>query len=146
MTINEKKGNIFALSKDEYVFAHCIATDLQWGAGIAPVMMKQFKASSKWRKNTNATVYNVGDIGVDVSNKGVMITLFTKSHTHGRPSYQAMEQCLVNLREWMIVHNKTKLAIPKIGCGLDGLVWPMVGAIINRVFQETDIVIEVRYL
>lgn len=88
MTINEKKGNIFALSKDEYVFAHCIATDLQWGAGIAPVMMKQFNASSKWRKNTNSTVYNVGDIGVDVSNTGVMINLLTKSNTHGRPSYQ----------------------------------------------------------
>lgn len=146
MIINEKKGNIFALSKEEYVFAHCIATDLQWGAGIAPVMMKQFKASSKWRKNTNATVYNVGDIGVDVSNTGMMINLFTKSHTHGRPSYQAMEQCLVNLREWMIVHNKAKLAIPKIGCGLDGLSWPMVRDIINRVFLETDIMIEVRYL
>lgn len=146
MIINEKKGNIFALPKDEYVFAHCIATDLQWGAGIAPVMMKQFKASSKWRKTANATVYNVGDIGVDVSNTGVMVNLFTKSHTHGRPSYQTMEQCLVNLREWMTAHGKAKLAIPKIGCGLDGLSWPMVRTIINRVFQETNIVIEVRYL
>ena len=146
MTFHESQGNIFALPKGEYVFAHCIATDLQWGAGIAPVMMKQFKASSRWRKNTNATVYRVGDIGVDESNTGLMVNLFTKSRTHGRPSYQAMEQCLVNLRNWMTTHDRKKLAIPKIGCGLDGLSWPMVREVIGRVFQGTDIVIEVRYL
>ena len=41
-------------------------------------------------------------------------------------------------------HNVTKLAMPKIGCGLDGLAWPKVKDIIKEIFYN-DVVSIVIY-
>lgn len=60
MVINEVKGNIFQFPKKDYVFAHCIACDLRWGAGIAPVMMREFGASSRWRTPGPSNIYHPG--------------------------------------------------------------------------------------
>ena len=36
-------------------------------------------------------------------------------------------------------HGVTHLAMPKIGCGLDGLKWDKVSAIIEEVFKHTNV-------
>lgn len=38
------------------------------------------------------------------------------------------------------------LGIPKLGCGLDKLQWKKVKEIIEEVFSDMDIEIEIRYL
>jgi O-acetyl-ADP-ribose deacetylase (regulator of RNase III) len=43
----------------------------------------------------------------------------------------------------MIENSVKELAIPQIGCGIDGLKWDEVAARLNKVFDETDIEITV---
>lgn len=144
MKLTVSKGDLFELPKNEYVFAHCIATDLHWGAGIAPVMMKEFNAGGRWRNR--ADHYTIGDIGIDNSSKGIMVNLFTKGRTSGKPTYDSVRHCLENLKNFMTTKRLTKLAMPKIGCGLDRLNWNEVESIINDVFKDTDIEITVKYV
>lgn len=146
MTMNIQNGNIFDLPHDKYVFAHCIATDLKWGAGIAPLMMKEFNASKRWRYPFCSVDCKVGGIGVDISDYGCLVNLFTKDSTFSKPSYTSLENCLCNLKRWMTENNRHYLAIPKLGCGLDRLSWSNVVDIIRRVFSDSDITIEVRFL
>ena len=40
----------------------------------------------------------------------------------------------------------TKLAMPKIGCGIDGLDWEKVSKLIKIVFEDLDIDIKIYYL
>ena len=39
-----------------------------------------------------------------------------------------------------------KLAMPKIGCGLDGLNWERVSQMIREIFEDTDIQITIYYI
>lgn len=59
------------------------------------------------------------------------------------PTYQSLECSLEAMRDLMKQNGDTKLSIPQIGCGLDGLKWDKVEEIIRRVFEETDIEITV---
>ena len=47
------------------------------------------------------------------------------------------------MKEIMVKNGNKKLAIPQIGCGLDGLKWDIVRAIVKDIFQETDVEIVV---
>jgi O-acetyl-ADP-ribose deacetylase (regulator of RNase III) len=42
------------------------------------------------------------------------------------------------MRAHMSTHHVNHLAMPRIGCGLDGLEWDKVKLIIQRVFKQTE--------
>lgn len=154
MTVNIQKGDLFLLDKHEYVFTHCISTDLAWGKGIVVPMMRFFHCGNAWRKNNNRTKYKVGDIGIHHImgdpekniRQEVCLHMFTKNKYNTLPTYQGVTKALESVRNYMTEHNLHKLAMPKIGCGLDKLEWKKVYDIICETFKETDIKIEVRYL
>lgn len=151
MTINIEQGNLFSLPKDEYVFAHCIAADLKWCGGIAPVLIKKEYDSEKECRyiEDDGTVdapLEIGDILPVAAEKGVFVNLITKESTWDKPTYQDLEESLVNLKDFMETSGFDKLAMPKIGCGIDGLEWDVVEPMIEEVFEGTDIDIEIRYM
>ena len=43
------------------------------------------------------------------------------------------------VKKYMLSMGYTKLAIPKIGCGIDGLDWRIVSDMIQEVFEDTKI-------
>lgn len=47
------------------------------------------------------------------------------------------------MRDHMVANEVKELAIPQIGCGLDGLKWDQVEARIRNVFKDTDIEVTV---
>lgn len=47
------------------------------------------------------------------------------------------------MKDKCIEHGVKILGIPRIGCGLDGLVWCEVKFILNELFWDTDIQINV---
>ena len=66
-------------------------------------------------------------------------------HYH-KPTYDAMDSCLKQLA-YLCKENKVKkLALPKIGCGVDKLHWPTVQAMIMETFSNMDIEIKVMIL
>lgn len=60
-----------------------------------------------------------------------------------KPTYETLEGSLTAMRNHMVTNGVKDLAIPQIGCGLDGLQWDQVDARIRSVFGETDIEITV---
>lgn len=63
-----------------------------------------------------------------------------KQHTN----YQALEQCLRELRKWAIAHGHKKIAIPYgMGCGLGGGDWQIVSDILKKVFHDNRVDAEI---
>jgi hypothetical protein len=147
MTLIEIKGNLFENTNKSTIYAHCIAQDDNYGAGIAPVFVKYFGIKKRLSYELSESI-SKGKKG----NEGFCImidnaaNLITKSHTHGKPTYKSVENALSCLRDKMVILGYYKLCIPKIGCGLDRLQWGKVREIIENVFRDTNINIVVKYL
>jgi O-acetyl-ADP-ribose deacetylase (regulator of RNase III) len=65
--------------------------------------------------------------------------LVTKKYSGGKPTIQSLTVALKSLLEKMKALNLTKLGIPKIGCGFDGLDWTEVKELIASIFAGTRI-------
>lgn len=130
----EEKGNLFNANK-KYYLCHCIASDARMGAGIAVQFIKNYPYVKSLRKTIN-------DVGTCIKIKRVL-NLITKKVSHGKPTYQILERSLIDCKNICVKENIKFLAMPKIGCGLDGLQWENVKEIIKTTFNDTDIEIKV---
>lgn len=65
--------------------------------------------------------------------------LVTKQKVSHKPTYGSLEQSLRKLQEFMYQHDEYKIAMPTIGCGIDGLEWVKVRGIIQKVFNDTPV-------
>lgn len=57
-----------------------------------------------------------------------------------------MKESLAELKEYVDKNSIKRIFMPRIGCGLDGLKWEKVKAIIEEIFADADIEILVFYL
>jgi len=133
-----EKGDLFDLEK-EYPLAHCISADFKLGLGIALEFDKKYKMGSKLRCNYTVDGKVPNCIRVDNT-----YNLVTKPKYWHKPTYKTLEGSLILMRDQMLSKGECKVAIPKIGCGLDKLQWGEVIEIIKRVFKETEIEVRVR--
>lgn len=146
MIFVEQFGDLF---DDEvlknYALCHCISSDFALGAGIAKIfaqmgvknqLCEQFP--KKWQNRGYCLIIKVDNI--------VVGNLVTKERYFHKPTIESVEQALDDFREQMIKLGLNKIAMPKIGCGLDKLKWEDVKEVIQKVFAETDFEILVRYI
>lgn len=136
MIYKEVKGNLFDAPQG-YCLAHCIAGDFGMGAGIATQFNEKFDMKNRLI-NQFKRVDSPSCIQIDN-----VFNLITKDVSYSKPTYDSLLQSLIKMKEIMVEHQNKKLAIPQIGCGLDGLKWNIVRAIIKDIFQETDVEIVV---
>ena len=68
-----------------------------------------------------------------------VFNLVTKPKCYHKPRYEAVREALETMREIMDINATTKIAMPRIGCGLDRLDWDEVYEIICEVFEDTDV-------
>ncbi|XP_037045271.1 ADP-ribose glycohydrolase OARD1 [Bradysia coprophila] len=138
VTITETSGDLFAAPK-EYSIGHCVSADLRMGKGIAVKFRDTFGQIQKL-KNQNA---QTGGLAVLKDDKRFIYYMVTKATFYQKPTYQSMYSSLTAVKDHMKLNNVTKLAIPKIGCGLDGLNWDKVKDQLYEVFSEEafDIVV-----
>jgi O-acetyl-ADP-ribose deacetylase (regulator of RNase III) len=86
----------------------------------------------------------VGNVGVVVNERSeTAFYLVTKQYSGGKPKIQSLSITLKSLLVKMKAMNLTKLGIPKIGCGFDGLDWMQVKELIVSIFAGTRISITV---
>ena len=133
MIFREEHKDLFSVDFKKYVVAHCISSDCQMGAGIAVPIRKKFKlgnlhnVESIFKKNPICVFHNK------------VYNLVTKKRYWHKPSYKSLGAALISMK----IHaeqNKIKyIAMPKLGCGLDGLSWAMVRSMIKDIFENTDI-------
>ena len=152
MTITEKKMNLFD-APDDYYLAHCISADFALGAGIAVEFNRRFNMKNRLNElypnylesNWYDSIRLRGYISSDCIMVGRVFNLVTKTHYWNKPTLTSMRYALQKMKQCASEYDVTKIAMPKIGCGLDRLKWDDVKAILNDVFADTDVEILVCY-
>ena len=138
MTINEINGDLFAVPQGYYL-AHCISGDYALGAGIAAQFVENYNMRFKLHK-----YYPIPD-GERFANVGIALlidnvfNLVTKERCFQKPTYYTLHNTLLDMRQQCENKDIKKLAMPLIGCGLDGLEWHKVKNTIEDAFKGTDI-------
>lgn len=119
---------------DDYFLAHCISADAKMGAGIAVEFRKRFELQPLRDRARNHPL----DIGACYK-AGRSLNLVTKSKFWNKPTYPALTQAVVSMKNMCRDEGITKLAMPQIGCGLDKLQWAKVREIIKEAFKDTEV-------
>lgn len=101
-------------------------------AGLARKMRSRFGGVGEMKKRKCI----VGDIAVIRRNGRFIVGLITKKFFWGKPSYSSIKRSLTKLRSFLIDNNQNSIAMPLIGCGLDGKNWNIVKNIIDNIFDE----------
>lgn len=143
MRYKEEKRDLFSAG-NEYHFAHCISADFGMGKGIVIEFNKRFDMKNKLKQaypNYLQTWANG-----DCIKEEKVFNLITKERYYGKPTLKTMENALIKMKEICLEENITKIAMPKIGCGLDQLNWMDVKQLLFEVFEDTDIEIFVCYI
>ena len=137
MIYREIKGDLFNAPIDFYL-AHCISADYKLGAGIAVQFDKRYNMRSKLNK--------IGYVGFpQVLLIDNVFNLITKERYYHKPTNFTIRATLIKMCDICKSNNINKLAMPKIGCGLDRLQWGEVSQMIKDVFQNMDIEIRIYY-
>lgn len=144
MTFTEEKGDLFAAEMlSNYALCHCISSDFALGAGIAKEFAKM-GVKKALCENFPKQWQGRGYCLITVTNGVTVANLVTKERYFYKPTLETLRQALENLRKQALEMKLTRIAMPKIGCGLDKLEWTVVREIIRDVFADTDIEILVR--
>lgn len=133
MTFVEEYRDLFTVPK-EYYLCHCISADFALGAGIAVEFNKRFNMREKLRKYHPERITRETCILIDR-----VLNLVTKEFYYTKPTYDSLEFALKEMYNICYENNITKIAMPTIGCGLDGLKWNKVKDTIQKVFYFTDV-------
>ena len=134
MIFKEEVKDLFTVPQG-YMLAHCISADFNLGGGIARQFCKHYDMGKR-------LIYGFGedfsDVGTSLQIDNVH-NLITKRYVKDKPTYSNLRNALENMKFEMELDGQKKVAMPRIGCGLDGLDWKIVKAIIKDVFEDTDI-------
>lgn len=133
MDLIEKKCDLFTVDDSEYHLAHCIAEDLRMGAGIAVPMCQKYSLRTKIRASGESLCYPTCILTPPVFN------LITKKVSSGKPTYDSLRDALLGMRAIALKKDIRKIAMPRIGCGLDRLQWGLVRGLIEQAFEGTDV-------
>jgi len=133
MIIEEK--DLFTVD-ESYHLVHCISADYALGRGIAKEFDKRFNLRFKLQR-VGSGIYP------DCILIGRVFNLVTKKSYASKPTYKTLVEALIQMRQWVEERFILKLAMPKIGCGLDRLEWGKVLKAIELVFDRVDIEIRI---
>ena len=148
MTIKEVKKDLFTMPND-YALAHCISADFALGAGIAKEFDKRFNCRKRLFDLDVGGVDNwdVGEHGICIAIRAIepptIFNLVTKRNYWDKPTLETIKNSLKEMKIFCKILDITKIAMPRIGCGLDKQNWHDVKALIEEVFGDTDVEIVV---
>ena len=131
----EIRDDLFKYDK-EYYLVHCISRDFALGAGIAKEFNKRYSMREKLFLSYHYPKYqSCGNvILIDT-----VFNLVTKNKYWHNPTLESLTSTLYDMKKLCEKNGVSKLAMPKIGCGLDKLNWEDVKQQIMCCFQNTDI-------
>jgi len=140
MIIKEEQRDLFSVPHG-YYFAHCISGDFALGAGIAVKFNELYNMRKKLKGLYDYTITDNCAILIDN-----VFNLVTKQRAFHKPTYESLREALEDMIETIETLEIEKIAMPRIGSGLDKLSWDRVKEIIEEVFDEIDVEILICYL
>lgn len=147
MKYSEVQADLFEFAGD-YALAHCISADFGMGRGIVVEFNRRFNMKNVLREKYPDYLrewYESGREHGCIYENGVL-NLVTKERYYYKPTYDSLRGALEDMKIECLLNGIKKVAMPKIGCGLDKLLWNHVRVIIFDVFGNTDIEIKVCYV
>lgn len=139
MYYHEEQRNLLEVPQG-YWLAHCISGDFALGAGVAKQIDEAFNEREAlkelWEKEEDNCVIPHGNV----------LNIVTKRYYWQRPTLDSLRAALNDLRLLVQEEKIKKIAMPRIGCGLDRLNWADVSPMIQDIFGDLDIEIMVCYL
>jgi O-acetyl-ADP-ribose deacetylase (regulator of RNase III) len=139
MKLKEIKGDLF--ENDRECYCQCISADFKIvddKTKAKDQLVKTYGDYKKWFKRDGA--------GAIVTHDPLVINLVTKLNYYDKPTYQTMDIALKQAADMCYGLDIFELSMPKIGCGFDGLKWEKVKRLIEKNFDDLDILISVYYL
>ena len=139
MYFHEEKQNLLDVPQG-YWIAHCISGDFALGAGVAKQLDETFNLReallSEWGEEEGNCVIPHGNV----------LNIVTKRRYWQKPTLASLKEALQDMKLLIGEEKIKRIAMPRIGCGLDRLNWDDVSAMIQEVFGDLDIEIMVCYL
>lgn len=137
MIYKEEVRDLFSVLEDYYL-AHCISADFGMGKGIVVEFNKRFNMKhilqTKYPDYVNQ--FHRQKRLFDCILEGRVFNLITKERYFEKPTYNTLTVALCEMKVLCWRKGIHKIAMPTIGCGLDGLEWDKVSKIIKCVFQD----------
>ena len=135
------------LNEEPYCLAHCVSADFGMFGGIAVEFNKYWDMKNSLLKNHGDQQENFKNYGalifpefvLDYKHPIFVYNLVTKPTVAHKPTYKDLNKALRLMRTHMVALECHKLAIPTLGCGIDGLNWDTVKDLIQEVFEDTNI-------
>ncbi|KAJ8929324.1 hypothetical protein NQ314_018001 [Rhamnusium bicolor] len=140
LTFCEINEDLFNVS-NEFSLAHCVSKDMSVSAGISLRFREKFGSQKVVLQQRQAP----GGLAVLFDNGRFIYYLVTKKSSSDKPSYENLQASLLKLRDHVLSYQVPKLAIPFLGCGLDGLSWPKVRSLVYSCFADIDMELVVCY-
>ena len=140
MYYHEEKMNLLEVPQGWWI-AHCVSGDFALGAGVAKQIDEAFRMkdmlNAAWGEDCEIRETNCC---IPCSN---VLNLVTKRKYWQKPTLDSLREALEDMKLVVKEDRITKIAMPKIGCGLDRLNWDDVSPMIQDVFKDTDVEIMV---
>jgi len=127
--LQEIRGDLFSCSNSTSL-AHCVSVDLKMDKGIAVSFKSKFGGLDELEEQKK----QIGDVAILKRGEKFVYYLVTKQCYWQKPTYSDLKKTLVLVRDHCVANNVSNLAMPRIGCGLDGLFWGQVKSYIKDVF------------
>lgn len=116
--------------------AHCVSADLAMSAGIASSFRSRFGNVDALRQQEGVVPLLRNDSGNTYTHVFYLVT--KERHWH-KPTYDSLYVTLITLQAIIARERVTSIALPLIGCGLDGLDWNIVREMLFQIFRYTDL-------
>lgn len=68
-----------------------------------------------------------------------VFNLITKERCYYKPTYESIGEALHAMRVVADMNGVKKIAMPKIGCGIDGKDWRVIKKMLKDIFADSDI-------
>jgi len=119
--------------------AHCVSSDLKMTKGIALEFQRRFGGLNQLRRLPR-TVPDV--LSLRLKERKIFY-LVTKQHFWQKPEPQHFFQSLQKLRTLCEEREIKTLTCPRLGTGLDGLQWDTVRSMLQYIFRNSQVTIQV---
>lgn len=141
MYYHEEKLDLLKAPRN-YHIAHCISADFALGRGVARQIQATYdmrhhliEEYGQWRGSSQIVGSCLACLDV--------LNLVTKVRYYEKPTMDTLRSALEDMRLYCCEKGIRKVAMPRIGCGLDLLKWEEVSALIQEVFKYSRIEIMV---
>jgi hypothetical protein len=142
MILKEEQRDLFSVPHGYYL-AHCISADYALGAGVAKQIEERYGMKEMLKRSLVGSFVDGlelwDDLGPCCIARANVLNLITKKRCFHKPTLDDLKEALIDMRACCQERAIQKIAMPRIGCGLDRLNWDDVRPMIEEIFADTDI-------